>query len=147
MKKLLFILIGIILFGCALKHDQRMVGTFVSDKETTMAYLQSTGKFSERQLEIFSRILGKLRVECDVVKCVSILDDYIDDTPYRVIERGSDYFVVESEFLYGKIQHKIVFTDDGYWAIGGGAGPDYREKFKRISKSIEKHLKPEELGK
>ncbi len=119
-----------------MKHDPRFVGTFVSDKEATMSYLKGSGKFNDRQLALFDRLLGKLRVECDGVTIVSTLDDFTDREPLRIIKRGtengSEYIVTETELLGDKIQHKVIFTEDGYWLVGGMAGPDYREKFRRV---------------
>src|SRR3990170_990400 len=135
MRKLLYIFIGLLLFGCSPKHDPRIVGTFVSDKEATMSYLQSTGKFTDRQLTLFDSLLGKLRVECDGVTIVTTMDDFKYSEPLRIVERENEYIVTESKFLGETIKYKFIFTDDGYWSVGGISGPYYREKFKRLDKN------------
>jgi hypothetical protein len=144
-RALPFIFIGLTICGCASNYDSRLVGTFVSDKDETMAYLKSAGKFTERQLSVYSRLLGKLRIECDGVTEVSIMEDFTDSQPLRVIERTSEYVVTESEVLGYKVQHKIIFTEDGYWVTGGLTGPDYREKFKRLDTSTKKQSIPENV--
>jgi len=132
MKILKFILIGFVLFGCSTRQEPRLVGTFVSDKDATMAYLEGSGKFSEKQLKTFSHLLGKLKVECNGVSVISTLDDYTDTEPLKIIKSTDEYALIESHFLGNPVQSKVVFTDDGYWEVGGIAGPDYREKFVRV---------------
>jgi hypothetical protein len=141
MKKVLFVFVGLLLFGCSLKHDPRIVGTFISDKEVTMSYLQGTGKFTDRQLALFESLLGKLRVESDGVTVVSTMDDFTYSEPLRIVERESEYIVTESKFLGETIKYKFIFTDDGYWSVGGISGPYYREKFRRINKSVKEPVK------
>lgn len=126
------------LFVCTTLPDPRIVGTFVSDKDATLAYLQSSGKFTEQQLKLFSGLLEKLKLECDGVTVVSTMNDYTDKEPLRIIKSTNDYIIIESQFLGKPFQSKVTFTDDGYWQVGSGAvGPDYREKFVRIGHPID----------
>lgn len=132
MKILKFLLIGFVLFGCSTIHEPRLVGTFVSDKDATMAYLEGSGKFTERQLKTFSSMLGKLKIECDGITVTSTLDGYTDKEILKIIKKTNEYILIEDQFLGESVQSKVIFTDDGYWAVGGIAGPDYREKFVRV---------------
>lgn len=132
MKILGCVLIAAVLFGCVTINDPRLVGTFVSDKEATMTYLEGSGKFTERQLKLFAHLLGKLRVECDGVTVVSKLDAFTETEPLKILTTTKDYALVESEVLGEPMQYKIIFTEDGYWVAGGIAGPDYREKFVKL---------------
>lgn len=133
MKILGCVLIAAVLFGCVTINDPRLIGTFVSDKEATMTYLEGSGKFSERQLKLFAHLLGKLWVECDGVSVVSKLDDFTETEPLKILTTTKDYALVESEVLGEPMQYKIIFTEDGYWVAGGIAGPDYREKFVKLA--------------
>jgi len=132
MKILGTLFIGAVLLGCTTLREPRIVGTFVSDKNATMAYLEGTGKFSDRQLKVFSGLLGKLKIECDGVSVISTVDDFTKTEPLKIIEHTDEYIIIESDFLGEPVQSKVIFTDDGYWEIGGVAGPSYREKFIRL---------------
>jgi hypothetical protein len=132
MKIIKSLLIGFVLFGCSTTHEPRLIGTFVSDKDATMAYLEGSGKFTERQLKTFSRLLGKLKIECDGITVTSTLDDYTNKEPLKIIKSTDEYALIEYHFLGEPTQSKVIFTEDGYWEVGGIAGPNYREKFVRV---------------
>ena len=131
MKNLYFIF-AIIIIGCTSKPDPRIIGTFVSDKASTLAYLEESGKFTERQINVFSELLGKLRVTCDGVTMTSYMGEYTESEPLRIIKQTDDYIEIESDFSRETIHQKIIFTQDGFWVVGGAAGPNYREKFLRV---------------
>jgi len=125
------------LFVCKIIPDPRIIGTFVSDKDATLAYMQSSGEFTEQQLKLFSGLLGKLKLECDGVTVVSTMDDHTDKEPLHIIKSTNDYIIIKSLFLGKPFQSKVIFTEDGYWQVGSGAlGPEYREKFVRIGHPI-----------
>jgi hypothetical protein len=132
MKVLKSFLIGFVLFGCSTLHEPRLIGTFVSDKDATMAYLEGSGKFTERQIKTFSSLLGKLKIECDGITVTSTLDDYTDKEKLKIIKKTDEYILIEDQFLGKPAQSKVIFTDDGYWVVGGIAGSFYREKFVRV---------------
>lgn len=132
MKKLFLFFVVIALAGCAPKCDPRIIGTFVSDKAETLAYLEGSGAFTEQQIDVFSGLLGKLKVICDGEKVTWSMEDYTDSHPLRIIKQTDEYIVTESDFLGGTIRSKTIFTQDGYWVVGGIAGPNYREKFRRV---------------
>jgi len=131
--KNLFILFSVLfIVGCASKHDPRIIGTFVSDKESTVAYLIDSGKFTEHQIKVFSGLLGKLHVTCDGVNVTWTMDDFTHSEPLKVVNQTDDSIEIEYDTLGETIHQKILFTPDGYWVIGGVAGPNYREKFIRV---------------
>ena len=118
--------------------DTRIIGTFISDKDATMEYLRSSGKFTEEKLNILSGLLGKLIMECDMVNCVSTMDAYISVEPLRILERTDEYIIVASQMLGEMVTSKLVFTEDGYWHLGNEApGCHFREKFVRIGHPAE----------
>jgi len=63
---------------------------------------------------------------------ISTVDDFTKTEPLKIIEHTDEYIIIESDFLGEPVQSKVIFTDDGYWEIGGVAGPSYREKFIRL---------------
>lgn len=133
MKNLFLLIAVILIIGCTSKHDPRIIGTFISDKASTVEYLEVSGKFTEHQIKIFSDLLGKLIVTCDGETVTWTLDDYTDSEPLKIVNRTDDYIEIESKVLGETMRQKIIFTQDGYWIIGGMAGPNYREKFIRVS--------------
>jgi hypothetical protein len=132
MKKLFLIFIVIALTGCAPKCDPRIIGTFVSDKAETLAYLEGSGAYTEKQIDVFSGLLGKLKVTCDGENVTWSMEGWTGSEPLRIIEQTDEYIVKESDFFGGTIRSKTIFTQDGYWVVGGIAGPNYREKFVRV---------------
>ena len=119
--------------------DQRLVGTFVSDRGATVEFLQRTGKFTEQQIEAFSEVLGKWKIEYDGSKVAATFDgEIMEKIPVKVLEKNDEYVVVETQSNGEVSRAKIIFTEDGYWEVSETAGPYYREKFRRIAKPTAK---------
>jgi len=127
--------ICVVLLGCTTIREPRLVGKFISDKNATMAYLEESGKFTDRQLKVYSGLLGKLIIECDGESIITTLDDYTETEPLIIVESTDEYVVTEYYVLGEQVNSKVIFTDDGYWVIGGIAGPNYREKFVKLPTS------------
>jgi len=135
MKILTLMVLTLALAGCATTSDQRLVGTFVSDKDATVKYLLSTGKYNEKQLEVISGVLGRWKIVYEGSTVAAILDgETMGKVPLTVLDRTDEYVVVQGKFSGEITKAKLIFVDDGYWEISETAGPYYREKFTRVSK-------------
>ncbi len=52
-----------IVSGCSTLHDDRLFGTWISDKEKTLCVLEKSRDLTEKQRRWFENNLGKLRIK------------------------------------------------------------------------------------
>lgn len=132
----LLLLVVLLAAGCAKAPDPRLNGTFVSDQAATMAHLRATGAYSQRGLDTFEGILGKLTVTYQGTTCTSRLGGYVMESRFKVRERGQNYLVLElagDEMLPGGSTSRLDFVADGYWLTTSTMLAPYREKFTRVT--------------
>lgn len=132
MKYILIISIFLAVTGCVSKNDPRIIGTFISDKDTTLNYLEKSGDFDQSELRAFSKMLGRIKIECDGRLIRTSLDDHSITEHLNVIRQSDDSLILAKKFLCDIMHQKVLFTEDGYWLIGDFTRPEYREKFIRI---------------
>lgn len=136
MKTILAIIVSLIISGCSTIADKRIVGTFVSDKETTISYLRTTGKFTEKQLQLLSSIMGLWKIECDGKYVSGTLgNETYGRVPFHILEQTSQYLVIEVNLNGESSKSKLIFAEDGYWLESDSVPPYFREKFTRIKPS------------
>ena len=111
-------------------------GSYRSDKEATMNYLNSTGHYTKEQLKLFDRILGKLEVSYSQTTATTIMDGTITTNTYHILDSGPDYMVVtytNKPLLPGDsptiLTSRLDLVPDGYWQSEGGMEAPYKEKF------------------
>ena len=119
--------------GCGQKGDARLSGTFVSDKEATLAYLRSTGAYTSGQLEKQGKLLGNFKVTYRDDSLVTELDGRVGTEPFRVVERTATSVVIETMLLDKPRRFTITFTEDGYWLTVVEMRRPYKEKFRKVS--------------
>lgn len=120
--------------GCCTRAvDSRLSGTFVSDKAETLAYLESTGAYDAKVLELFEGLLGKLEVTYDGDMFLTVMDEYAENDQFRVLETGPDFVVIESPFFDDLMTtSRLEFVAGGYWLNSSMMEPPYKEKFTRV---------------
>ena len=82
MKKYIFPILIISLFGCSHLqesadshlYDERLIGTWISDKDRTIEWLRENRKYSDEGLERISKIYGKLKLTISETKVISEYD-------------------------------------------------------------------------
>ncbi len=128
--KLGFIFLLLFVSSCTTMHDNRLSGTFVSDRQETLKYLKDTGNYTPEHLDRIGKLLGKMKITFNKDSSAIIeLDGNISQEKFKIIEVSSDRAVIE----YNQCdKYEIIFKDDGYWATGGILSPPYMEKFKKI---------------
>lgn len=136
MKILLAAIIGLIISGCSTIADKRIVGSFISDKEATISYIRTTGKLTEKQLQIYSSILGVWTIECDGQYVYGKMgSETYDRAPFHILEQTNEYAIVEINTNGESSRSKLIFAEDGYWLENDSVPPHFREKFKRVKSS------------
>jgi len=124
------IILFFLIVSCSVLHDDRLSGVFVSDQQTTLTYLRNTGNYTAEHLSRISQLLGKMQITYKNNNIAIVeFDGKTHQDKFKVIEIFPDYTTIEYDQCS---QYKIIFEDDGYWAIGGIMPPPYREKFKKI---------------
>lgn len=116
--------------SCSTLYDDRLQGTFVSDKQATLIYLKGTGNYTPEHLDRIGELLGKMKITYNNNNIAVVeFDGGIRQEKFKIIEVSSDHTVIE----YNQCdKYKIIFKDDGYWASGGIMPSPYMEKFKKI---------------
>ena len=138
MKPLIILVMVGFIAGCATRGDPRLSGTFISDKATTMAYLESTGYYKPEKLELLRPMFGKLVVTYNGLLATTIMDGYTETNTFSIVDSGPTHVVIKSEMgwkeLIGEaiiLTNRLEFTDDGYWVMDADRSHPFKEKFIR----------------
>ncbi|HET6425247.1 MAG TPA: hypothetical protein VFG20_16280 [Planctomycetaceae bacterium] len=122
--------------------DQRLVGTWQSDAERTIAELYKDRPLSDEQHTKLRNLFGKLRVNYTRNhQWTSDLEGFIDSGQYRIVKRDGASLVLRSwsdkpteleKLGFGsETIYRIEFDGaEGYWLINETYG--LRERFRRI---------------
>lgn len=131
MRILPILLLFALIVGCTDAGDPRLEGTWVSDRERTLASLSSESAFSEEQLSFLQRNLGELQFHFSgsktAVSFTSDPDEPLQWEPYKVRS-----FDEESVSISIKSGARVEYTFDGN-CIYMQAAWGYREHFCRPS--------------
>ncbi len=110
---------------------------YVSDKEATCKYLLNCGRFTAKQVEELSQILGITVVAKIHGVYFAITKGHVMrmNNP-RVIRRGPDFWDYEYFSLVWNRRYRCRLTCDkngeGYWISGSNPIKGYRERFRPI---------------
>jgi hypothetical protein len=118
MNRLICLILAIFLVAsCSTLNDERLYGTYISDKIATLEYLESTGNYTPDHLDRLGKILGKMRITYrnDNVAIIEY-DGQVFEDKFKIVEISSDQIVIVTESNSGYSKFKINFEEDGYWA-------------------------------
>lgn len=129
---------ALVWFRFGRRTDVRLLGTWKSDADLTMASFQGkSSRNAEREAKLRS-LFGKMRIIWTATHLTSDLDGYIDTDKYKVLASDEDSVTIQTEDtnpspldgLGLPAVHVIHFVGaDTYWLdISGGM----REYFKRV---------------
>ena len=128
----IFLMLSLILAGCSRVHDNRLVGTWVSDSQGTVSYNRSLPDHLDWKK--YSQLFGRLRVTYDDRSVITDLDGVVERQSLRIVRRDADTVTLRA---YDPIDHKnkplvVHFVDsDTYWIHIRDS--DYREYFRRVT--------------
>ena len=168
MKIIKYIIVGIlvtvlislsVIFFRFWPTDPRLNGTFKSDKEATITYLESTRNLRDEQRHFFNQIFGHLTLVFNGHKMESVMEPHTikgyageDDRNSEGWSDKSYFFVAMSNKdniiivdlpspiwnLNDAEEVQIEFDQDGFWVYSSfinslfSGEPPFKEKFKKI---------------
>jgi hypothetical protein len=134
MKQIVFIILCVYLSACATQYDQRLVGTWKSNRADTVAEFNK--RFPNRfnsypeQKEKFAKIFGNM-IQTFTLKDLTVeYEGSVFTVNYKVLEMGKDYVLIKTDGECGE-EFKIRFDENfnSYWVSEDSAFP---EKFSKI---------------
>ena len=113
---------------------------YISDKESTCAYLLSSGRFSQAAVDRLREVLGTTMTATIAGRYFLVAHNYAEEIAgLRTVRRGRDWII--SEFysaVYQRTRRSKILKDqrgDGYWVSSERPLRGYRERFQQISES------------
>ncbi len=102
---------------------QRLAGTYVSDREASIAFLTSTGHYDADSLARFKDSFGVLEITYQGEIRMTVLDGKVTRHRFAIIDDGPNHLTLEckrSELDGAVIVEdseitQLEFTDDGFW--------------------------------
>jgi hypothetical protein len=127
----------IVLSRPARQTDSRLIGTWQSDADRTIAEIRKRRPVDEKQEAAFRKLFGKLRVTYTATTCTSNLEAFSQTNPYEVLGKDNVSVVIrevepKSPILGEMTEFTVIQFDglDSYWLftkIGG-----IQEYFNRV---------------
>lgn len=119
-------------------HEDRLLGSWRSDKPATLAEIEAIGGFTAQQRRSLEATLGRRTLTYTASRLTTRLEDAAGDgeltasAPYRVVAvRGNEIVVESHDHLLGSAEHESVFVEgDRLWVwIADGR---WREFYRRL---------------
>jgi hypothetical protein len=135
MRNFNIVIICLFLCGCATQYDERLLGSWRSDREGTIA--EYTRRFPIRfegnteTKEKFKQIFGNLIHTFTLNDLTVEYEDNVFTVGYKVLKLEKDYVLIKTYGEDGE-EIKIRFVDDlnSYWV---NEDSDFPEKFTKIN--------------
>lgn len=102
---------------------QRLAGTYILDREASMAFLTSTGHYDADSLARFHERFGDLEITYQGETRTTVLDGQVTRHRFAIIDDGPNHVTIEckSSELEGAVTGenseitRLEFTSDGFW--------------------------------
>ena len=133
----LLLLVVSLILGCGENTDPRLNGTYVLDRDATMAFLETTFEGDKEKLATFEEMLSKpMTITYHGSRQTIEFEGESKTRTYRVAESGPNHRVIECEWskLDAAImsedteKQRIEFAVDGFWM---GSSDIPMEQFKQ----------------
>ncbi len=99
--------------------DKRLLGTWRSDKERTIALWKYQKELTQETRERFENIFGKFTLRFTETRIYTEFEDTKDTVPYSVVARGSSSVIIAwHEEKERSLQH-IHFEGESYYVLSG----------------------------
>lgn len=121
--------------------DDRLIGTWQSDADRTIAHYRDSGHpVDDKQETKLRTLFGKMQVTYQSATCTSELNGVVETEPYQVLGRDKHSVAIRirpsSEMDFLELSSFVVIQFEGpdsYWLVSPGWGN--REYFQRIKKN------------
>src|SRR5262245_28485382 len=116
--------------------DKRLIGSWRSDRERTIADWRFKPDTPEDKQEIVINMFGKLELTYSRYRCVSLLNEHRSVAWYRVLAKDSESVMIISLRRFEikgwlRTLYHIHFDGDWYWITLGRS--NNREFFRKVS--------------
>jgi hypothetical protein len=89
------------------KHDARLIGTWISDAEATIADQMKIRTVTEKNEAAMRKLFGKMKVTFTANTVTTDMDGEFDTQPYHVISQAADSVTIK-EYVAGKKGYFVV---------------------------------------
>jgi hypothetical protein len=133
MKKLTSLFLLSILSFSTFAGSEKLMGTWKSNKEVTLAYLKIHTSLTPQQLDMVSQSLGKMTLAFDKTNLTMKTDDWKFVSPYKIISETTNSMTIESKDPNTQTltQSKFEFDGNGFWSPDDSI-PGYKERFDKL---------------
>jgi hypothetical protein len=114
--------------------NQRLIGTWKSNKEVTLQYLKTRTKLTLQQLDKVGSVLGKMVIVFDSERMTAKSGDCKFTTKHTIVEETKNGVTIEAEDPGTKKLTRTKFTLDaaGFWTPDDKI-PGYQERFDKVA--------------
>ena len=119
--------------GCTTLHDDRLIGTWISDKEKTLCVMEKSRNLTEKQKKWFEQNLGKLRFKYTKDNVTIWFGDEPTTEKLKIVAKDRDSIVLIGKDPIDEEAKLVMITfedNDNYWVYSDLG--NYVEYFKRI---------------
>lgn len=127
------IVVAVVYVGKARRGDPRLIGTWQSDADATIADLNTTRTVTDQQEQLMRKLFGRLKVTYTDKTLTTDLDGKVETHPYQVVRQEGDSVVVKSWSDLSKKDEEVRIQfvgNDTYWVHVPQA--NLRECFRRV---------------
>lgn len=113
--------------------NERLIGAWKSNRDTTVAYLKIHTNLSSQQLDLVSQALGKTTITFDKANVTIASDDWKFTSSYKIISESKNSMTIESQDPGTQKLTQTVFELDriGFWTSDDRI-PGYKERFEKL---------------
>ncbi len=126
------LLVSLSIFAASLR-SKTLVGTWKSNKEATLDYLQTHTRLSKEKLDTIGKALGKMTITFTTTNLVMKSGDWNFSSPYEIVSETREFVVIESNSpnTGRRTQDSFDLDGDSIW-IRDARIPGYKERFDRL---------------
>ncbi|HEX4591976.1 MAG TPA: hypothetical protein VH120_18725 [Gemmataceae bacterium] len=98
--------------------DPRLIGTWQSDADATIAEMRKAKVVTEQQEKALRKLFGRMKITYSPTTFTTELDGVLETRPYQVLSRDRESVVLKewSSLTNKEEQYRIRFIDrDTYW--------------------------------
>ena len=136
MKKIIALALLLSLAFTTFAGNERLIGSWKSNKEATLAYLKVHTKLTPVQLEKFGTALGTMTLTFDQTNLVAKSGDWKYATPYKVISETKNSITAESKDPGSVKPTPTIYEFEGnsFW-VADDRIPGFKERFDKLVKN------------